>query len=217
MALRSSCYFCYLTSLGHLADEPGSVENASKSPPATLGRHPVGHPHHQRTINRMLQFVHGAVSDNRIANPNFGFTPNKRPCGRECSSIYAKSPMHSSRQNCSGKSANVRGFNLRTRFSTRNQLPRQIVAKFDLTCLFERFYNNSAQMAENRTRRAIRLPVARGESTYNRCRDFCRDTPSKWWVFLGSPYTPSRRIVCCNGIKTSKIGQCRALLSKAEF
>ena len=50
-----------------------------------------------------------------------------------------------------------------------------------------------------------------------RCRDFCRDTPSKWWVFLGSPYTPPRRVACCNDIKTSKIGQYRALPSKAGF
>ena len=59
--------------------------------------------------------------------------------------------------------------------------------------------------------------IAKGESAHNRCRDFCRDTPSKWWVFLGSPYTPPRRINCCNGTETSKIGQYRALLSKAGF
>jgi len=49
--------------------------------------------------------------------------------------------------------------------------------------------------------------IAKGEGAHNRCRDFCRDTPSKWWVFLGSPYTPPRLIDCCNDIKTSKIGQ----------
>jgi hypothetical protein len=59
--------------------------------------------------------------------------------------------------------------------------------------------------------------IAKVESAHNRCRDFCRDTPSKWWVFLGSPYTPPPRIDCCNGIKTSKIGQYRALPSKAGF
>jgi len=64
---------------------------------------------------------------------------------------------------------------LRSRFSARNQLTHQIVAKFDLNRLFERSYNNSARMAENGARRAIQVPVGKAESDYNRCRDFCRD------------------------------------------
>jgi hypothetical protein len=56
---------------------------------------------------------------------------------------------------------------LRNRFSARNQLTHQIVAKFDLNRLSERSYNYSARMAESRARRAIRLPVAKGESAHN--------------------------------------------------
>ena len=73
----------------------------------------------------------------------------------------------SSRQNCNSKSADVRGYDLRTRFSASNELPHQIVAKFDLNRLFERSYNNSARKAENRARRAIQFPVAEGESAHN--------------------------------------------------
>jgi hypothetical protein len=100
--------------------------------------------------------------------------------------------------------------------------------QFDLAHIFSQDFNSGfvgwpeeiykLSISQKRaTKTGPGIPCRQGKNGQKRCRDFCRDTPSKWRVFLGSPYTPPRRVGCYNDIKTSKIGQYRALPSKAGF
>jgi hypothetical protein len=54
-----------------------------------------------------------------------------------------------------------------------------------------------------------------GESE-NGCRDFCRDTPSKWRAILSNPYSAYARGECCKPLKSGNIEQSRAMLNGAD-